>query len=577
LNELYIIGGKQLVDFYNYISLITIPASLKAYFLSLGAIFFQENIFAGILISIALLFYSRISFSLSFIGFYSAYFFFHFIGSDITQASYAFIGFNFILTAIAIGGFFIIPSRNSYLWAILITPVISIITIGTSNIFNLWHISIYSLPFNIVVLIFIYTLRFRTQFFKYLSEVSIQQFMPEKNLYNFLININRFSKNFSTYNIKLPFWGIWHVEQGHNGNLTHKDEWQHAWDFVIKDSDNKTYISNGVNVEDYLCYNKAVIAPAYGTVEEVVDGIADNEIKNVNLNQNWGNTIVIKHTNFLYSAISHLKAGSIKVNKGDYVVPGQVIAAVGNSGRSPEPHLHMQLQATPFIGSRTLLYPISHFITFNKQINYFNFDIPKEATNVANVELNNLLKNAFLFIPGKKIKISYVENNIEKNVVWEVITDIYNNTYIYCQSSKSMAYIYSDGTLHFFKHFEGNKKSLLYFFYLGCYKVSLGFYKDLTLYDNFSLSEIFSWKSLFLHDFIAPFVRFMKAFYQIKYSFIDDNLNPTKILLNSTAKAIIFNKQVYKFDFSVEIGINGITIFEVESKYKKIRAVFVYD
>jgi len=168
LNELYSIGGKELVDIYNNLSLIILPASLKTYFISLGAIFFQENIIAGIIISIGLLFYSRIAFSLSLIGFYAAYFFFIFIGSDITQANYTYIGFNFILTSIAIGGFFMIPSRNSYLWAILIIPVTSIITMGSSKIFNTWYLSVYSLPFNVVVLLFIYTLRFRTQFLKYL-------------------------------------------------------------------------------------------------------------------------------------------------------------------------------------------------------------------------------------------------------------------------------------------------------------------------------------------------------------------------------------------------------------------------
>ncbi|OFX37039.1 MAG: hypothetical protein A2X08_12020 [Bacteroidetes bacterium GWA2_32_17] len=576
LNELYFIGGKELVDIYNNLSLIILPASLKTYFISLGAIFFQENIIAGIIISFGLLIYSRIAFSLSLIGFYAAYFFFIFIGSDITQANYTYIGFNFILTSIAIGGFFMIPSRNSYLWAILIIPVTSIITIGSSKIFNTWHLSVYSLPFNVVVLLFIYTLRFRTQFLKYISEVAVQQYMPEKNLYNYLINFNRFSKNFSTFPIKLSFWGEWYVEQGHKGEITHKDEWQHAWDFTIRSSDNKTYISNGESVADYLCYNKAVIAPAYGIVEEIIDGVPENTIGNVNLNQNWGNVIVIKHADFLYSALCHLKSGSIKVIKGDYVKPGQIIASVGNSGRSPEPHLHIQLQATPFVGSKTLLYPINHFISKNKNGIIFNsFDIPKQSTVITNIEINALLKKAFTFIPGQKVKINYTENKIEKNVSWEVITDIYNNTYIYCEQSKSYAYIYSDGTLHFFKHFEGNKNSLLYYFYLGCYKISLGFYKNLKLDDNYSLSEIFSLPKLVIQDFFAPFFRFMSAHYNIEYEYLDDNMSPTKILLKSNTSAKILKKEILHFDFNIEIGQNGIAVFEVKSNNINIRAVFV--
>ncbi|MEZ5083640.1 MAG: M23 family metallopeptidase [Bacteroidales bacterium] len=82
----------------------------------------------------------------------------------------------------------------------------------------------------------------------------------------------------------------------------------------------------------------------------------------MNLDQNWGNTIIIKHTEFLYSKLSHLKKGTIKVQTGNSIKKGDILAHVGNSGRSPEPHLHFQLQETPFIGSKTLDYPIGHYI-----------------------------------------------------------------------------------------------------------------------------------------------------------------------------------------------------------------------
>ncbi len=576
LNDLYSLGGTTLVNFYHTCNGIAIPLSLKSYFLSLGAIFFQDNVLAGILISAGLLIFSRIAFTLSLLGYYSAFFFYLLIGSDITQATYSHIGFNFILTSIAIGGFFMIPSRNSYLWAILIIPITSLITIGAGRILGTWFLSVYSLPFNIVVLVFIYTLRFRVRFHKFLTEVPVQQFMPERNLYNYVVSVNRFSKSFSTFPIKLPFWGEWFVEQGHNGEITHKEEWQHAWDFTIHNNENKTYNTQGVSVENYLCYNKAVVAPAYGTVEEVIDGIHDNNIKEVNLNSNWGNTVVIKHADFLYSKLCHLKPGSIKVQKGDYVKPGQIIAAVGNSGRSPEPHLHFQLQATPFIGSKTLNYPISHFISKkNNQLLFESFGTPKQSTVVSNIEINPLIKKAFTFIPGQKFSISVNENGKEKNIKWEVVTDIYNSTYIYCHESKSAAYLFNDGTIHFFKHFAGDKSSLLYYFYLGCYKIALGFYKNLELEDEYSLSEIFSLPSLVLQDFAAPFFLFMKTSYKTRYSYIDDMINPLHITINSTAKTMITNNETNRIDFTLEIGSSGLGIFEVNSKKRKIRAVIV--
>lgn len=88
----------------------------------MGAIFFQYNLLAGILIAAGLLIYSRIAFTLSIFGFSLAWYFYEFIGADISVLGYSYIGFNYILTSIALGGFFIIPSRWSYLWLLWLLP-----------------------------------------------------------------------------------------------------------------------------------------------------------------------------------------------------------------------------------------------------------------------------------------------------------------------------------------------------------------------------------------------------------------------------------------------------------------------
>jgi murein DD-endopeptidase MepM/ murein hydrolase activator NlpD len=41
--------------------------------------------------------------------------------------------------------------------------------------------------------------------------------------------------------------------------------------------------------------------------------------------------------------MGHLKKGSIKVNEGEFVKTGDIVAVAGNSGYSERPHLHMQL------------------------------------------------------------------------------------------------------------------------------------------------------------------------------------------------------------------------------------------
>jgi urea transporter len=70
-NDLYMIGGHFLVGLYEWLNALAIPRSLRIYLISLGAILFQYNILSGILLALGLFYYSRISFSLSLLGFYT--------------------------------------------------------------------------------------------------------------------------------------------------------------------------------------------------------------------------------------------------------------------------------------------------------------------------------------------------------------------------------------------------------------------------------------------------------------------------------------------------------------------------
>lgn len=57
----------------------------------------------------------------------------------------------------------------------------------------------------------------------------------------------------------------------------------------------------------------------------------------------WGNHIVLMHKDVVYTRYGHLLKNSIIVNNGDSVKAGQIIAVMGNSGRSELRHLHFEL------------------------------------------------------------------------------------------------------------------------------------------------------------------------------------------------------------------------------------------
>jgi len=576
MNDMYFLGGQKMVETYSWFNDLALPEPIRLYFKSLGAILFQYHLFAGILIAIGLLIYSRIGFMLSLLGFFSAIAYYRFIGADIHELSYGYIGFNFILTAIAIGGFFIIPSRWSFLWVILLTPLISIILTSSFAIFSIFQLSFFSLPFNIIVILFLYALKFRERFFTKPELVGYQQFSPEKNLYSHLNYKSRFGKSLYLP-LSLPFWGEWKVTQGHNGSFTHKGEWRHAWDFEVIDDEGLTYVGEGAQREDYYCYSKPVLAPADGFVQEIVDEVGENEIGNIDLEHNWGNTIILRHTDQLYTKLSHLKPGSFKVAAGDAVKKGQVIAACGSSGRSPYPHIHFQIQGTPFIGSKTIEYPVGHYIRHkNGKFELKSFETPENNVSVSNISKNSSLEKAFHFIPGQRFRYHVkLSGGKDYKVNWEAQIDPLNNTFIYCEKSKSRAYFRNDGDIHYFTHFTGDKSSLLFYFFLGGFKVLLGYYKNLQVKDFYPV-HLFNHPLLVLaQDFVAPFWIFTKSEYHLQYLKMDDELMQTNIRLKSKTHVRIANKDTKIIEFDILVTTHGLEHFVVHDKNKIIEAKLI--
>jgi urea transporter len=313
-NELYSIGGKLFVSIYEFLESNIDSAFIRIYLRSLGAIFFQTHLLAGIIISLGLLLYSRITFILSVLGYAVAFLFYHLVGIEFDSLGYTFIGFNYILTAIALGGYYLVPGRASFGWIILLLPAVVLITTSTQQVFLLFRISPYSLPFNAIVLMFLYALKLREQRPRHLVETPVQLGEPEKNLYLYSGNLNRFPAAWPVA-AALPFYGEWTVSQGHNGEYTHKGAWRQAWDFIICDQQGQQFKNTGDSVDDYYCYGKAVLVPADGTVAEVINSVPDNQVGDVNIKENWGNTVVIKHNEILYSKLSHLKNQSVEVKR----------------------------------------------------------------------------------------------------------------------------------------------------------------------------------------------------------------------------------------------------------------------
>ena len=560
-NELYSLGGQKFVNLYDFLENSISSSFIKIYFHSLGAIFFQSHLLAGIIISIGLLIYSRITFVLSVLGYSVAFLFYQMVGIEFNSLGYTFIGFNYILTAVALGGYYLVPNRVSYAWIILLLPAVVLITTSTQQIFILFRISPYSLPFNMVVLMFLYSLKLREHRSGNLVETPVQLGNPEKNLYLYSGNLKRFPSAFPVAT-SLPFFGEWTVSQAHNGEHTHKGSWRHAWDFVVTDRSGKQFKGSGDFAEDYFCFGKIVVAPFDGTVFEVVNHIHDNKIGDVDTKNNWGNTVIIKHNDYLYAKLSHLKYHSIDVKPGDTMKKGQPLGRCGNSGRSPFPHLHFQFQVTPYIGSATLDYPFGHYLV--KEENSFslqNFEFPKINQIIVNPVKNESLTNALHFIPGQRIEVE-VEVDSEKKkwqklagkFSWIVETDVYNNTFIRCEKDGGLAYLYNNGDLHYFTNFSGTKNSALYWFFISMYKVPLGFLPNSNITDAIPLNMMYGGVPRILQDFVAPLFLFLNVDYQLTMKEAGDILSSADIEMAATISQKITGKEIRNFQSDIKIS-----------------------
>jgi len=153
--------------------------------------------------------------------------------------------------------------------------------------------------------------------------------------------------------LSLPFKGRWLVFWGGDTrelNQHHDTPNQRfAFDLVGVGEDGKTQRGDGTRNDDYYAFGRDLLAPADGTVIEVIEGVRDNPPGSMNPYSAVGNCVIIQHRKDEVSVLAHFKQGTIAVKVGEKVKRGQLLGQCGNSGNSSEPHLHYHLQHSPVV------------------------------------------------------------------------------------------------------------------------------------------------------------------------------------------------------------------------------------
>ncbi len=449
------------------------------YFQSLGIILFQTNILAGIAIAILLFVYSRILFILSFCGFMAGFGFCHFLGICLSGPENAFIGFNFIFISIAVGGIFFIPSFSSFclamasaLFTILIASAIKAMTLFS-------QMPISTLPYNLVM--FVLLLSFKQRGLdRYPKMTDFVPGRPEDNLNYYLKNIRRFSPDMLCNHLYLPFRGKWVVSQGVEGKHTHKNDWKWALDFQMLTSAGKTFEKEGNRQEEYPTFGASIYAPLGGQVIAIENSIPDNEIGKINSINNWGNYIILYVTYGVYIKLAHFQKGSIPLVLNQYIKRGDYIGKAGNSGRSPYPHLHLQVQSLPGVGSNTIPFRFNHYVQEQpegKEI--FLQKLPCEGSVLQSIEIDEKFQETFHLYVNRSLE--YKKNGVLEKISSKV--NFYNKTYLESDLGAKL-YFVSDSYFFYLLDFEGNTNSCLYDFYKNLPRVPFFHESDLKWQEN---------------------------------------------------------------------------------------------
>ena len=433
---------------------ITLPLIISGFFKSFGTIFFLPTNIAGIAISLLVLYFSRITLIMAIVGYYFGIFIHSYLIGSFVQAQYDPYAFNYILVAIALCGVFLLPTVKNFVLALVGVAISVVLTDAIGVLFNYYAIPVFTLPFNITVIVFIFIL----------SIIGYKEFnleikaTPEASLSNYLSKNFRFGKFIPK--ITLPFAGKWSVYQAFDDEWTHQGEFKYAYDFV-KEKEGKTYSNEGLYVKDYFAFGESILSPVSGYVIDVRHDLVDNAIGEVDRVNNWGNYIIIKSDFGFFVEISHLMQYSVSVNVGDYLQSGSIIAKCGNSGYSPEPHIHIQVQEFGVIGSYTKEF---EFIEYMRENELLLYQVPLKKQEVEAVINDRSISSRFIYILDDLFKYEVLKDRVKIDEV-EFIVKMNELGEFYLEDvSKNKLFFYNDTKQFYFYNYIGIESHLKWLF-----------------------------------------------------------------------------------------------------------------
>ncbi|MBF0154903.1 MAG: urea transporter [Magnetococcales bacterium] len=365
---------------------------ILAWLVSMGQIYFTPTPSGGLLVALAVLLSSRRLFLVVILAFVVVRVELLALGVLPGSPVLSLAGTSAMLTALMTGGVFARPSGRALLVAVIAASGIGVVALAIYNTFSYVGLPPLSLAFVSTTWLLMTALGPAAggPWSRYwLTTPQLPETTAEAIA---LAEVRGVAEG--SIGLRAPFLGTWQVYQGWNGPHTHQGEWRHALDFhqVI---DGSAHRGDGGQLTDYHCFGAAICSPVHGIVVAYRDDLPDNPPGEVDTRHCWGNHVLIALAGGDYVLLAHLQQGSLTVGEQALVDPGQVLARCGNSGRSPQPHLHLHVQTGSWLGAPTRPFHLAHVVVQQEGEKHLLLDhLPREAASVSSPRPNPVLARA---------------------------------------------------------------------------------------------------------------------------------------------------------------------------------------
>ncbi len=343
-------------------SLLLVPQPLPPqhgypFLCSLGEIFLVPNPVSGALVALAIALGSPYLLLLCALSFALSYALLAMLGVPLDSYAQVLAGTEAMLSCLMIGGLWLSPGRASLVLGLVAAAASSLTYLACTSLLAPLGLPPLALPFVLVTWLGLWVFWPRASGFWRFQRL-LAPALPERS-WERCSQAQARGLDPSSLALRLPFRGVWSCYQGFDGPHTHKEQWRYALDFV-QQRDGKSYARQGLQLADYYCWGAEILAPLAGRVLDCVNDCPDNLPGEVNIQQRWGNYVMIQSVSGPVVVLAHLQKGSLQVHPGQTVSLGQLLGRCGNSGRSPQPHLHVHVQPGARLGEPALPFHLSH-------------------------------------------------------------------------------------------------------------------------------------------------------------------------------------------------------------------------